>query len=248
LIRIAEGIEGAELAARMGEKSLAIVVDALRSSATLAAMLCAGASEIYVCSDVETSRATAARFGGSLLAGERDSRTPEGFEMGNSPLEAAEKDLQGKRVVFTSSNGAPILVACRGAGDILMGGAVNAQLVTSAAQQALTAGCEVVIIPARDHGRESVEDTASAVLLADVIGPDIDPSQEAMLSRWRARIIEGGLETLFRESGHGKELSGLGFGDDLRAAATPDLYPALPKVLEFINIGASTVARVGNGA
>jgi 2-phosphosulfolactate phosphatase len=248
LIRIAEGLEGAGLAARKGEGALAIVVDALRSSATLAAMLCAGAREIVVCGDIETAREAAAQIDGAVLAGERDSRTPDDFEMGNSPVAAAEKDLRGRRIVFTSSNGAPILVACRGAGRILMGGVANARLAARAAQSALAAGSEVVIIPARDHGRESEEDTASAVLLAEAIGPDIEPTQEALVSSWRTRIVEGGLEKLFRESAHGKELAGLGFGGDLSAAATPDLYPALPQVLEFYGVGGATVARVGNGA
>jgi len=249
LIRIAEGQEGAELASRIGERAIAIVVDALRSSATLAAMLCAGARDVYVCSDVPTARKFAAGLDGALLAGERDSITPEDFDLGNSPVEAAASDLGGRQIVFTSGNGAPILVACSGAGTIVMGSPANARQVTGTAQRALAAGREVVIIPAMDHGEPCEEDTAAAALLAEVIGPDIDPAQELLIAQWLTRITEGGLEKLYRESGHGRELETLGFGRDLAAAATPDIYPALPKVLEYIKTGdGATVARVGNGS
>ncbi len=249
MIRIVEGKEGAELASRIGERALAIVVDALRSSPTLAAMLCAGAEEIYVCGDVPTARKLAEGLDGALLAGERDSTTPEDFDLGNSPVEAVGIDLKGRSVVFTSSNGAPILVACRGAGRIVMGSPANAHLITGAAQQALATGREVIFIPAMDHGEPCEEDSAAAALLAEVTGPDINPSQETLVTQWLARIADGGLEKLFRESIHGRELDTLGFGEDLTAAAKPDIYSKLPQVLEFIDMrDGATVARVGNGS
>ena len=246
MIRIIGGEAGAAAAAELG--ALAVVVDALRSSATVAAMLAAGASEVLVCADHETARGVADEDGDALLAGEWRSRTPEGFDLGNSPVAAAEADLSGRRVVFTSSNGAPVLVRCRGAGRILMGGATNAEAVAGAARAALAAGTEVVIVPAGDLGGESEEDFASAALLAAAIGPDIDPGQAEMLDRWLARLAGAGLEAIVRNCPHGLELAKLGFDADLAAAATPDLYPVLPEVLGFSRRGGAAVARVGIGA
>jgi len=245
MIRIIGGAAGAAAAAELG--ALAVVVDALRSSATVAAMLAAGASEVLVCADPETARGVAAEVGDALLAGEWRSSTPEGFDLGNSPVAAAEADLSGRRVVFTSSNGAPMLVSCCGAGRILMGGATNAEAVVLAARAALAARTEVVIVPAGDMGGESEEDFASAVLLAEAIGPDIDPGQAEMLDRWRERLA-GGLEALMRTCPHGLELAKLGFDSDLAAAATQNLYPVLPEVLGFRRRGGAAVARVGIGA
>jgi 2-phosphosulfolactate phosphatase len=251
LITIAGGLDGARLAAgggRSGDGAVAVVVDALRSSATLAAMLTAGASEIVVCADVSAARAAAAELGDALLAGEEDNTTPDGFDLGNSPVEAANADLGGRRVVFTSSNGAPIIVAAHGAARILVGGPTNSTLTERAADEALAGGLEVIIIPAMDRGRDCDEDLASAVLLAEVIGPAIAPEQEELAALWRGRIADAGLERLFRESEHGRLLSSLGFDEDLSAAASPDLYPALPEAHTITEIAGATVAVVDNRA
>jgi 2-phosphosulfolactate phosphatase len=244
MIYIAGGTEGATAAARRGAGTMAVVVDALRSSATIPALLTAGASEVLLCPDLESARSLHNDLGNALLAGERDSATPEDFHLGNSPLEAAGADVRGKTVIFTSSNGAPILVACRGAGRILMGGPVNADRVAGAAQRHLAAGGDVVVIAAGDHGAECDEDTAAAVLLALVIGPCFAPEQEGLVEVWRTRIAVEGLENLFRNSSHGRELTSLGFDADITAAATPNLYPALPEAVEFIPAGRSPAAKV----
>jgi len=248
VIRIVGGLEGAALAAELGERATAIVVDALRSSVTLAAMLSAGAENIFACADMDTARKIAAREKDTLLAGERESKTPADFDLGNSPVEAVAAELKGRNIAFTSGNGAPILVACRGAARIVMGGPANAGAAAAATREALATGGEVIIIPAGDHGEECEEDSAAAALLAEVSGPDIDPEQEVMLARWRNRIVEAGLETIFRESAHGRELARLGFEEDLRVSARPDLFATLPEVKEFFSVDGATVARVGNGA
>jgi phosphosulfolactate phosphohydrolase-like enzyme len=244
MIHIVGGTRGAMAAARRGEGNMAVVVDALRSSATIPALLATGASQVLLCPDLESARALYKNLENALLAGERDNAVPEDFHLGNSPLEAAEAEVSGRTVIFTSSNGAPILVACRGAGRILMGGPVNAEIVAGAAQRHLAAGGDVVIIAAGDHGEECDEDTAAAVLLALGIGPCIMPEQEGLVDLWRTRIAVEGLENLFRNSRHGRELTGLGFDSDITAAATPDLYPALPEAVEFIPAGRSLAAKV----
>lgn len=244
MIRILTGKEGASRAAASGEDNLVVIVDALRSSATVAALLWAGAREVYLCSDPDSARRVSGDVTGSLLAGEWKGRTPSGFDLGNSPLEAAAASVEGKPVVFTSSNGAPILVACRGAGKIVMGGAANATAVADEAQRKLAGGGDVIIVAAGDKGHDCDEDMAASALLAEAIGPDIDPAQEELKSRWISRIAEEGLEQLFRNSEHGKELSQLGFDGDLTAAASPDLYPVVPEAVDFPEITGITVAKM----
>ena len=248
MIRIAFGPPGAEQAAAQGDKAIAVVVDALRSSATVAAMLQAGAEAVYVCADVATARAVAAELDGALLAGESNSMTPEGFDLGNSPVAIARTDIAGRRVVFTSSNGAPLLVACRGAARIVMGGANKAKLVAEAAFAAQAQGRDVIVIAAGDLGVECDEDTASAVLLAEVAGPDIDPGQEELMNRWRSAIAEAGLERLFAASTHGRALIEQGYGEDIAAAASPDTASTLPQVVEYLDFNGKTVALVRDGS
>src|SRR5690242_5515107 len=104
-IYLMRGSEGCLLAVR--QHALAIVVDALRASTTLSVMLDQGAERILVVADVEDAFALAAQTPGALLAGERGGQPLPGFDFGNSPLEILSAPrLDGRTVVFTSSNGA----------------------------------------------------------------------------------------------------------------------------------------------
>jgi 2-phosphosulfolactate phosphatase len=242
MIHIIGGLEGA--AAAVEKHALAVMVDSLRASATLCAFFLAGAGEVLVCGDVETARLLARGEKNALLAGERKSLPPEGFHLGNSPVAAAATELDGKTVIFTSTNGAAILRACQGADGTVVGGITNADRIAGCAQWHLANGGDVVIIHAGDEGRESDEDLAAAVLLADVIGPDINPEQEALLNSWKYRITDAGLVELFGTSRHGRELLKLGFESDLEAAAQVNLYPVLPKVDGYFDFEGAIVVRL----
>lgn len=241
MLSIIPGIEGAHAAARTG--ALAIVVDALRSSATLCAFLEVGAREIHVCAGLETARALAAEMEGALLAGEKKSRIPPDFSFGNSPHQARNSRVTGP-LVFTSSNGAVMLCAARGAGAVIVGGVNNAGAVAACAQRYRTAGRDIVIIPSGDEGRECDEDTASAVILAEIIGPDIDPAQEGLLNYWKSRIAARGLTDLFLASEHGRELLRLGFDADVHSAADADISDVVPYVSRYHEFGGEVVAVI----
>jgi len=90
------------------EQKVAIVVDALRASATIIAMFDAGASAVVVAADPEDAFATVAgereRY---LICGESGGLPPAGFDYGNSPLQIAPLDLAGRRIVLSTSNGTP---------------------------------------------------------------------------------------------------------------------------------------------
>ena len=80
---------------------IAVVIDVLRASSTIAQALFAGAESVIPCADVDEAKQQAANLpaGSYLLGGERGGVKIEGFDLGNSPLEytpdrvARENDL-----------------------------------------------------------------------------------------------------------------------------------------------------------
>lgn len=243
MIHIIDGLKGAAHAAE--NRSMAIIVDALRSSSTLCAILSSGAKQVLVCGDPQTALSLAAEGKEALVVGEYKSVVPEGFDFGNSPLEIREADIKGRDVIFTSTNGARMLVASKGSRQVVVGGIGNADFVAARAQEFLAGGGEVVIIPAGNDNQPCNEDVASAVVLAEVIGPDIAPGQEALMDRWRSEIAGSSLTEIFLSSDHGRELVHMGCEEDVRAAAEPNLFPVVPYVIEYINAGHEVVARLG---
>ena len=238
--RIIPGEKGAQKAA--SENADVVIVDALRASATICALFAAGAMEVYVCAGVPAARKVAEEFANPFLVGEENSIKPEDFAIGNSPVAALEYDLSEKDVIFTSTNGARLLIASRGAARVMIGSVNNVEVVG----QAVNTGNakETIIVPAGDMEAESDEDMASAVLLAEASGPEIAEGQENLINHWLGRIADEGLTGLFENSVHGQELMDLGCHEDVIHASDPDVSKVLPVVAEYQQRNGELVARL----
>lgn len=228
MIRIVHG--EAQTRQEATPRSMVVVIDALRASATLCALIHAGCESVRVAGSVEAALALKEKEPESLLVGEYDNRVPEGFDIDNSPTAIPGGEFGGRTAVFLSTNGARILLASEKAGKTLIGSPVNISVLTRWLVEELPAGWQLLLAAAGDKEERCDEDSASAVLLSEAIGPDIDPGQEELHNKWKSIIAASGLETLFRHSKHGKELVKRERGHDIAVCAAVDSIPAVPLV------------------
>ena len=115
VVLTADGVVPAQLAG-----ATALVIDVLRASTTIVTALANGAASVVPVETVEEARARKAALGPeAILAGERHSDPPEGFDLGNSPLEFTAARVQGLTIVITTSNGTKALTAARGAAAVV---------------------------------------------------------------------------------------------------------------------------------
>jgi len=227
-----EGEPGCRYAVDHG--AVAIVVDALRASATAAMILHYGASALLVTREVDEARAAKEAWNDALLFGERGGLPPEGFDYGNSPQSGPH--ARGRRVVFTTTTGAGRLVSCTGAHSVYMGTTVNAGAVVS---HAASHGLDIVVIPAgltHDPGFDAQEDRAAAAYLARRIGWPVGEGAEACAA-WQARVEAEGLPAVFASSPHGQKLARIGEGADVPFCAQVDLTRAVPLAGEVTAYG-----------
>jgi 2-phosphosulfolactate phosphatase len=136
-----------------------IVVDLLRASTTICTALAAGAECVMPFAEIDETLAAAERFGRAnvLLGGERYGKLIPGFDLGNSPAEYTPERVGGRRILFTTTNGARAIRHAQGARRILVGAAVNCLAVArSAAPDAavviLCAGTDGVVAPEDELG------------------------------------------------------------------------------------------------
>lgn len=224
---IIEGEDGCRFAVE--HSAVAVVVDALRASATAAMLLDAGARELRVIREVGEAFALHRRLPDALLFGERGGLPPEGFDFGNSPREVqAARDRQ---VIFTTTTGAGRLVSAWGAPALYLGTTINASAV---ARAAAAHNREVVLIPAGltgDPDFDAQEDWAAAAAIAMAAGDiRLGEGSKAFL-RWRDRIEAEGLETLFQTAPHAEKLRQAHLEADIAFCAQIDLTSALPKAV-----------------
>src|SRR3954468_14884459 len=141
----------------------ALVIDVLRASTTIVTALGNGAACVIPVESVEDARVRKAALGpDALLAGERHSDPPEGFDLGNSPLEFTPDRVRGRAIVMTTSNGTRALTAARAAAAVGVAALVNAG---AAAAWALAEGRDVVLVCSGELGAPSLEDETCAGVL-----------------------------------------------------------------------------------
>lgn len=211
---IIEGEAGCAFAREQG--AVAVVVDALRASATAAMLLHHGARELWVLPEVEEASAAKKHWPDALLYGERGGLPPAGFDHGNSPAEA--EAASGRRVIFTTTTGAGRLVAAWGAAAAYLGTTLNAGATAAAAARH---GRDVVLIPAGlmdDPGFDAQEDRVAAVAIAMQAGVVPDDGRE-VFDRWRPRIEAQGVEALFQAAPHADKLRKIGKEADIARCA-----------------------------
>jgi 2-phosphosulfolactate phosphatase len=121
------------------EAAVAIVIDVLRATTTVAYALTQGYPRVLACAGLDHARELAGRLGeGTVLAGERACVRPDGFDFGNSPREFADADPRGQTLVLTTTNGTRAIVAAAIRADTVMLGSL-ANLTACAAAAARTA-------------------------------------------------------------------------------------------------------------
>lgn len=208
-----------------------VMIDVLRSSTTITSALSNGARQVIPATSVESAVKISGNLFGDvfLLAGEQNGKMITGFTMGNSPLEFVEERVRGKSIIFSSSNGTKALARARHARRLLVCGFVNISAVAAALQ---AIGGDVTILCAGNDGLIALEDAVCAGMLVHRLTgwaadtPGLPDGASVALSLYRVHG-KSPLKTI-QGSDHGRQLAGLGFGDDLRVCAGVDSLPVVP--------------------
>jgi len=219
------------------EKRQLVVVDVLRTCSTLAHALRNGAAKVIPVETVEEATRLAQTLDPKqrLLCGERDGSKVNGFDLGNSPREYDAGRVDGKTLVFASTNASPVMAGLLVGREQRLLGYVNIGAVAEAVRQD---GADLSIICAGRNGRLSLEDSACAGALARRLveasprasRPELNDAAELAVAYDRSYGSDP--ETILRGSDHGRYLIELGFEDDLPICAAVDSAPIVPHLRE----------------
>ena len=99
-VRVFELIQGAREA-----QGVTVIIDVFRAFSLEAYLFDRGAESIFPVADLDIAYAMRKKDPQLLLIGERGGKMCEGFDFGNSPSAVKGLDLQGRRIVHTTSAG-----------------------------------------------------------------------------------------------------------------------------------------------
>lgn len=151
-----------------------VVIDVLRAFSTAAVALDRGAVEIYPVLDVAEAFERRAREPDLVLMGETECRPVPGFDLGNSPVDAAVFPFAGRRAVQRTTAGTRGLVCCRAA-RLLLAASFLVGSATVAALRASGSKRVALVITGTVHYGSADEDLACAEWMAELLRGNSPP-------------------------------------------------------------------------
>jgi 2-phosphosulfolactate phosphatase len=212
----------------------AVVIDVLRATSTILTMLVNGADTVVPVLSPEEAFAVAKDNPDRtfLLGGERKSVLIPGFHLGNSPLEYTPSQVEGRPVLFTTTNGTRAIRRAAQGSAVYIASFLNAPAV---AKELLALGKDVAICCAGTHDQFSLEDTGCAgAILHFMAGPSahLETNDLGYVAREFYRQFDGRTADLLYLSEHGQNLLKLGLKDDLLFCAQVGTSTLVPQFVE----------------
>ena len=219
-----------ELVPAEGNPDCAIAVDILRATTTIATALSAGAEGVQVFSDLnELMRVSEAHSPDlRIRVGERDGKTVDGCDLGNSPFDFTPDVVGGKRIFMSTTNGTRALQKIQNAKNVLACAMINLGSVLKYLRE--TKPETLWIVGSGWEGNYSLEDTTCAGAIALNLEDEADfGNDEAIAAAALYKTWQGQVEELFYQASHGKRLLNLNGAEDIAYCAKIDLVDVLPK-------------------
>lgn len=209
-----------------------VVVDVIRASTSLVALVERGASVVFIAGSVAAARASAYSRDGAVMAGEVEGLAPAGFHYGNSPVELSRAPIAGRPVVFVTTNGTAAIHAVRHLGPVLVGAMRNAAAVCREAWAAATQqGADLTIVCAGREHAFGIDDAFCAGYLVDRLlqygAVEVTDGAVAAHQLYRS---EPDTLALFRLSAAGQNVLRLRLDADVAYCAERDCSQVVPRL------------------
>lgn len=216
-------------------EKVCIVVDVIRSTSTLTVIFSKSPGEVILTPTVQKAQ----RFADQqrvhpLLCGERYGVAPPGFDHGNSPREYLHLDLEGRTIIFTSSNGTRALADVNISPHVFLGCFLNGSaVVEKALSHARAEKLDILVVCAGREERFAVDDAYCAGYLISLMTSRIPPEESFTLGDGGQGAL--GIYGYFRDplkimekSGAGAAITDRGLGDDIPFLLQKDLFDVVP--------------------
>lgn len=145
-------------------EAIAVVVDVFRATTTMAAAFQNGVRSIRPVATIEEAQDYKKK--GWLVGAERNVRKCDFADFGNSPFDYTPEKVEGKDVVFTTTNGTKAITIAREAHRVITGAFVNLQAV---ADYCIRKQRSVVVVCSGWEDKVNMEDTLFGGALADAL-------------------------------------------------------------------------------
>lgn len=215
-----------------------LVLDVLRATTMIVRWFELGGVELYPAEGPDAARRLAHSLTQEgvtpILMGEENAIAPQGFDLGNSPLDLTKELITDRpHAVMATTNGTKALLKAASTGTPVLAACIrNASAALDCAQ---SRGARIGILCSGRKGRPAWDDTLCAgLLLAELQRrcPDLrlaDSARLALLTWQTSHDLQASLAS----ADHAVFLNRIGYGADIAFACQPDATDVVPELHEL---------------
>jgi len=144
------------------DNSIVVIIDILRATSAICTAFANGATSIIPVADLDEAREYKKK--GYLVAAERDGYVLDFADFGNSPFNFTRERVEGRTIVYSTTNGTGIIRMASSANAIVVGSFLN---ISSIIKWLLEQEKDVVLFCAGWKNRFNLEDTICAGAMAE---------------------------------------------------------------------------------
>jgi len=208
---------------------IVVVVDVLRATSCMTTAFAHGISKIKPVANLEECKALGEK--GYITAAERGGEKVEGFDLGNSPFSYMDKDLKGKNIALTTTNGTLAITKSVAADEVIIGSFLNLNAVV---KYILNQERDVLIHCAGWKGKFSMEDSIFAGALVEHLKSKYQSECDAPnAAATLYNSAKDDLKEYMADSAHVKRLKNFNVSKDIAFCLTPNQYDVVPKLVDM---------------
>jgi 2-phosphosulfolactate phosphatase len=215
-----------------GPAHIAVVVDVMRATSTIAQALTSGYRRVLCCGEIEDALALREELSGeAVVGGEREGRRIEGFDLGASPRDYLEP--RAETAIMTTTNGTrTILAAAANAKIVVLGSLLGLDAVAAAAR---APSLDVTVVCAGYQGAFAIDDAYCAGRIVGLLAGD--RTDAAVASEVIARAFPTAWEGV-----NARTYGPPGLEDDLRWCTQENTLTVVPRFTRMVGPAAEVTA------
>ncbi|MGL5543847.1 MAG: 2-phosphosulfolactate phosphatase [Cetobacterium sp.] len=203
-----------------------VVIDVLRATSVMVTAFKNGATSIFPFESIEDTKQACSLNNNGLLAGERKGLKIDGFHFGNSPLDFTEKQINGKSIFMTTSNGTRAIKNAKGYDNLYIASYLN---LSAIADILLKDGKDSVILCAGTDDEFSLDDALCAGMIVNKISENAEiQMNDLTLSLKVLASFTKKIESVLKNSKHYSYLESIGYKKDLEYCIQVDMCKIVP--------------------
>jgi 2-phosphosulfolactate phosphatase len=144
--------------------SIVVIIDVLRASSAICTAFANGVASIIPVAEIDEAKLYKSR--GYLVAAERDGYVLDFADFGNSPFNFTREKVEGRTIVYSTTNGTSLINLTRSAYMTVIGSFLN---ISALSGWLIRQERNVILVCAGWKNRFNIEDTVCAGSLAELL-------------------------------------------------------------------------------